>query len=246
MVAFWVNIAAVCALNLLCHYGLGLLVRYRNVRVNYTRKAGFFAAMFLQLAAMKVLPYDRTAFTVLIRIILLVSILAIYIRPIRKRVRFIYICFLSFDRPEDRPNTLLWLSTQYLAAYLVLIPLSLVFIKHGYGQLVMIPILVVIFGDGLAEPVGIRFGKHKYKTGALFSKKTYERSLEGSACVWLSGVIAILCYRAHFDPRQFYAALVIVPLLMALVEAVSPHTWDAPLIYLAGFCPLLFIIAFVG
>jgi len=202
--------------------------------------------MFLQLAAMNVLPYDRTPLTVLLRIMLLVSILAIYVRPVRERIRFIRISFLSFDRPEDRPNTLLWLSTQYFAAYLVLIPMAAIFIRHGYGQLVMIPILVVIFGDGLAEPVGIRFGKHRYKTGALFSKKRYERSLEGSACVWLSGVIAILCYRAHFDPHQLYVALVFVPLLMALVEAVSPHTWDAPLLYLAGFCPLLFIIAFIS
>ena len=30
---------------------------------------------------------------------------------------------------------------------------------------------IIIFGDGLAEPVGIRFGRHKYETYAFFQKR---------------------------------------------------------------------------
>ena len=78
--------------------------------------------------------------------------------------------FLSFDRPEDRPNTLLWLSTQITIGYLILIPTIIFFISIGYGDLILIPILVNGIGDGLAEPVGVRFGRLKYKTYALFQK----------------------------------------------------------------------------
>ena len=72
--------------------------------------------------------------------------------------------FLSFDRPEDRPNTLLWLSTQITVGYLILIPAIFFFISIGYSDLIMVPILVNGIGDGLAEPVGVKFGRLKYKT----------------------------------------------------------------------------------
>ena len=100
--------------------------------------------------------------------------------------------FLSFDRPEDRPNTLLWLSTQLIAGYLILIPIIIYFYKIGYGALILVPILVNGIGDGLAEPVGVRFGRLKYKTYALFTKIKYERTIEGSACVFFTSIILII------------------------------------------------------
>ena len=38
-------------------------------------------------------------------------------------------------------------------------------------ELVIIIMIINGIGDGLAEPIGIRFGKHKYKIYALFQKK---------------------------------------------------------------------------
>jgi dolichol kinase len=150
--------------------------------------------------------------------------------------------FLSYDRPEDRPHTMFWLTTQLLAGYAVLIPMRILFQKLGFAELVFIPVLVHGLGDGLAEPVGVRFGKHKYSCRALFSKRRYTRSLEGSACVFLAGVAAVLLFQASFTPLQLFGALLIVPAAITLAEALSPHTWDAPYMFLVGAESLLGIM----
>ena len=73
------------------------------------------------------------------------------IKPIRSRVRFIQIIFSAMDRPEDRPHTLFWLSTQVVVGYLVLIPLILIFGQYGMSQLMLIPVFINGIGDRLAE-----------------------------------------------------------------------------------------------
>merc|ERR1719261_909310 len=46
--------------------------------------------------------------------------------------------------------------------------------------------MVTGLGDGLAEPVGVHWGTHKYEVGAIMAGKDarkYQRSFEGSCCV---------------------------------------------------------------
>jgi len=95
----------------------------------------------------------------------------IFIKPIRSRIPFIATAFSSFDRPEDRPYTILWFVIQELSGYLVLMPAIYLYEKYNIASLLSIPILVSVFGDGLAEPIGITFGKRRYLTYAIFSKK---------------------------------------------------------------------------
>ncbi|ETV83785.1 hypothetical protein H257_04405 [Aphanomyces astaci] len=60
-------------------------------------------------------------------------------------------------------------------------------------------------GDGLAEPVGIMWGKHNW---------------EGSACVFLSGIVIPALQCANFDNFT-----------IARVHArVAPHTMDTPVL----------------
>ncbi len=96
--------------------------------------------------------------------------------------------------------------------------------KVGYMNLIFILILINGFGDGLAEPVDIRFGRLKYKTYALFSKRKYVRTVEGSACVFITSIIAILMFQSSFNPGQFIWALITIPIAMTLAEAFAPHT----------------------
>ena len=94
------------------------------------------------------------------------------------------------------------------------------------GALVFIIVFITGIGDGLAEPVGITFGKHKYKTRSFFSSSTrfYTRSFEGSACVFLSGMIfPALQYQDFGNFTQLALAMVILPPTMAYAEAVAPH-----------------------
>ena len=104
--------------------------------------------------------------------------------------------------------------------------------------------MINVIGDGLAEPVGVRFGKYQYKTKALFTNKEYFRTLEGSACVLISGFIIIAMHVDYFTTLQFALAMLFVPIIMTLTEAYSPHTWDTPFLMFTGYVSLLLIMQF--
>lgn len=219
----------------LINYCTGLLVRHKGIKVNYTRKIVHFSLFFVPVFLRSVFPYQRSIEYFIIGCVIVILLLFFYIKPIRDRVSIISTMFLSIDRPEDRPNTLWWLFTQILVGYIIFVPAVIFFVRNGLAGLIWIPLLIIAFGDGLAEPVGIRFGRHTYKTYAFFSKKKYVRSLEGSACVFLASIFVIVVFHSSFTQLQFIIALVFIPFLMTFVEAFSPHTWDTPTLYLAGY-----------
>lgn len=231
---YWQHHAILYTLLFSIQYMCGLLVIHRNVKVNYTRKIFHFTFFFLPVSLLSVVEYEYSAATFAMDIVCVFVFFAFFIAPIRSRVKLISIMFHSFDRPEDRPLTLIWLFSQFAASYLVLIPLLLYFYRHDMLPLIMIIILANGLGDGLAEPVGIRYGKRKYTTYALLTKKKYVRSYVGSACVFMATFMAILIYQQYFSTIQLIAALLTIPILITLAEAFSPHTWDSPLIYAVG------------
>jgi dolichol kinase len=236
---------SVVASLLVIPYCAGLLVRYKGVKVNYTRKINHFALFFVPVFLRAIFPYELHFERFLVGCLVGACVLVLYIKPIRDRVPLVETMFLSFDRPEDRPHTLWWLFTQVVASYLVLIPAVIIFTRIGLEGLIYIPLMIVAFGDGLAEPVGVRFGKHKYATYAFFSEKKYVRSFEGSACVFIASLIIVAVFYASFTQTQFVLALLLIPPLMTVVEAFSPHTWDTPTLNFAGYCAL-YLITRVG
>ena len=226
---------------LLIQYASGSLVFYKGVKVNYTRKINHFALFFIPMFIDNIIPVQPSIELLIIGSFVAIASLIIYIKPIRTNSRLIQRMFLSFDRPEDRPNTLLWLTTQTAVGYLIVIPIVIYFFKIGYENLLLIPILVNGIGDGLAEPVGIRFGRLKYKTYALFSKIKYERTIEGSACVFFTSIIVIIFFQSSFTSSEFICALVVFPIVMTLAEALAPHTWDTPFLFLFGYLTLYIV-----
>jgi len=213
-------------------YASGLLVSKKGVKVNYTRKINHFSIMFIPFFMDMIHTSSESSNgsvnNFLLSVIGLLSgllYLLIFVKPIRERVDVINTAFLSVDRPEDRPFTLTWLTTQTAASFLVAIPLSGYLMSINKMELIFIIILINGFGDGLAEPIGIRFGKHKYKTHALFTKRKYTRSLEGSACVFITGLLAVILFSSSFSSNQFIVALLAIPTLMTSAEAFSPHSW---------------------
>ncbi len=230
---FWLNHGLVYSVLYIVSYVNGLWV-LKGVKVNYTRKINHFTLFLCLPLAKELLPFERSSESLVWGVILTILALAIYVRPIRRRSRLIATMFLSFDRPEDRPYTLIWLTTQFLASYLILIPLGFYLHSIDRSALIYLPVLINGIGDGLAEPVGVRYGRHKYRTWALFSKTRYTRSLEGSACVLVTGFLCVLLFAGHFNTTQLTLALLVLPLAMTLAEAFSPHTWDSPMLYLTG------------
>ncbi len=236
-------------------YLSGLLVLKKNVKVNYTRKINHFTLLILPYLLDMILKRTEDADTVsnsegdlffsALGLLLGLFYFLIFLKPIRERSKIINTAFLSIDRPEDRPNTLLWISTQSAANFIVSIPFNSYLISINRMELIFIIMIINGVGDGLAEPVGIRFGKHKYKTYALFSKKKYERSIEGSACVFITSLITIIVFGPSFNPIQFIFAMIAIPILMTLAEAFSPHSWDNPFLALVGQTLLFLILSFI-
>jgi phytol kinase len=226
-------------------YACGLLVLHQGVKVNYTRKVNFFALYLVPMLVDRLFPTVNSPEAASVRAVFFMLLMAFFLKPVRERLTLAATMFLSYDRPEDRPHTMFWLTTQLLAGYAVLIPMQILFRKLGFAELIFIPILVHGLGDGLAEPVGVRFGKHKYSCRSLFNKRRYTRSLEGSSCVFIAGLMAVTAFHASFTPAQFIAALLIVPIGMTLAEAFSPHTWDTPYMFLVGTGSLLGLMRFL-
>ena len=175
------------------------------------------------------------------------------IKPARRRSTFLMLVFRAYDRAQDRPHTLEWLLTQLGGGYVVILGLYFYLqtrgasvVPPGAERTVLIPVIVNVFGDGLAEPVGIAFGKHSYRARALFydgkcCAGEFKRTLEGSFVVYLSALLAVLPCGGGLVPGlelfsdvQYAVALAILPPLMTITEAFAPHTWDNPFITLVG------------
>ena len=83
--------------------------------------------------------------------------------------------------------------------------------------------------DAIAEPVGVRFGKHKYKVPSLKKVKVAERSLEGSLSVFVVSLILSLLFFVYLYQLPYAKALAasaILSVVIVLVEAISFHGAD--------------------
>lgn len=230
---FFVNQGSKYILVLCIQYVMALLVIKYNVKVNYTRKV-IHMSYFLwpQILDKELLEYKKNKYTEFWNVWIVLFLLLMISEEVRKRISFINTMFKAVDRPEDKPYTLIWFSSQIIFTLIILLPFSVYFSRIEEINLIFIPILINALADGLAEPVGIKFGKNKYKTKACLSSKEYERSYEGSFCVFIVSFIIIICYFSYMIINQFIFCLMTIPILTTYTEAYSPHTWDSPLITL--------------
>jgi dolichol kinase len=208
---FWLNEGIKAMVLTSAAYLLGMWVITRGVRVNYTRKILHFLLFFVPLYLAPVIPYQSSTFTIVAGGCIVVLCILALAESFRRRSVFLRTAFAGIDRPEDRPFTLAWLTTQVLATYVVLIAVVAWLQTYEKLALIYITVLVAAIGDGLAEPVGVRFGRHTYRVKALFTGRTYTRSLEGSACVWSSGGLAVLLLRDHLSLPQLVLGLLLIP-----------------------------------
>ena len=242
--------------GLLCRYfcehdekGYIITNRESVFKVNYTRKLQHFAAYMVPLllhttVVSSHVPPDLTLawgdWVTLLGFLIL-------IKPIRESIHFVMLQFNALDRPEDRPNTISWIVGGNIIPGCVLI-VFFRWLYHYTGQEGMAYIFIFItgIGDGLAEPVGIYLGTHKYWTSSLGGGRRYQRSWEGSACVFISSIIFVsLLWYTFANAWQFWVAMLVLPPLMTYAEATSPHTLDTPfLMGLGGFA--LFVISHIN
>jgi dolichol kinase len=215
-----------------------------HFKVNYTRKLQHFAAYAVPLfvSTPAGCDCDGTLETAWGYWVTLLGFLVL-IKPVRENISFFMLQFNSLDRPEDRPNTNKWIIAGNIVPGIIMI----LFFQHifawtGQANLVFIFVFITGIGDGLAEPVGITMGRHKYRTASCFSTRKYTRSWEGSACVLLSAMLFTACQWYDFkNSSQFWFTMLVMPPAMAYAEATSPHTMDTP--FLMGVGGLILYVA---
>ena len=242
---FWINQFCKYILVVIIQYGMAMLVIKKGVKVNYTRKVVHISYfIWPQILDIFVLNYPKTKITEFWNVWIILFLLYILSEHIRKKIKFIDDMFKAVDRPEDQPYTLIWFSSQIITSLIIIISFSVYFSRIDKVNFIFIPILINGLADGLAEPVGIRFGKHKYKTRACCNKNIYERSYEGSLCVFIVSTIIIAAYYEYMSLEQYLFCLFTIPIVITLAEAFSPHTWDSPFLHLLT-CILLLISDFI-
>ena len=92
---------------------------------------------------------------------LMLLYLAMLIKPFRRGSKTLMCAFRSVDRPEDRPYTLAWIFSQTLVIEVFICYMFIwLLTKEDKLSLVFLPLIVSNIGDGLAEPVGIRYGAY--------------------------------------------------------------------------------------
>ena len=225
--------AATALLLVLGMSPIGLLTWYGGVSVAITRKISHI--IFITLLPLTVVYLNeqeeglaRDMYLAMVwqslSSTLLLAIL--FSKASRKYVPLLRIAFAGIERSDDRPHALTWFSLQMVGQTLVQIPMIQWMLQDERGLLIWIPFLSVGLGDGLAEPVGRIWGKHKYKVRALCSSKRYTRSFEGSAVVFFWTAVAVAIGTPDMTSLQAVFCFLTIPLANTIMEAISPHTFD--------------------
>jgi hypothetical protein len=235
---FWWNQLAKYSVISIIQFLAGLLVIYKNVRVNYTRKVvHIFYFIWPQLLDKLLIGFNKSIYSEAWNVMVILLVLIGLVKPIRERVKFVGTMFKAIDRPEDRPYTLFWMVSQLITSLVIIACAALYLDKIDRTNWIFIPLLILTVGDGLAEPIGVRFATPgtTYKVRGFLIKKEYTRSYQGSAWVWFFSVVAILIYFNSFTTGQIIFNILLIPVVSTVLEAIAPHTWDNPILLAAGY-----------
>ena len=192
---------------------VGRLRVRRQVRTAYTRKIFHFS--IFTMATVIHLVWGLPGVTVLGVVTTAIVVYAI----IRADG---YPLYEALARPGDAPRRTLFIVVPLVTTALGGIATNIFFPAYAY-----IGYLVCGWGDAVGEPVGSRWGRHRYRVPSL-SGVPAARSLEGSAAVFLVGSAAAIVGFASSGHATTHAALIGLACgaAGALVEAVSNHGID--------------------
>jgi phytol kinase len=147
----------------------------------------------------------------------------------------------ALAREQDGPHRTYYIVVPYFATLIGGVASNILF-----GPLSIVGYLVGGLGDAAGEPVGTRWGKHRYAMPG-FRKSATTKSYEGSLGVLVASLVALLIGVAispflHFGVRSAIA-LPAIAIACTLVEAVAPHGWDnTPM----QFVPTLLVAVFLS
>jgi phytol kinase len=130
----------------------------------------------------------------------------------------------SMAREKDRPRRGYFIVVPYLTTAAGGLVSNLLF-----GGSAVMGYALCGAADAIAEPVGVRFGKHKYRVPSLKKVNVAERSLEGSFSVLVVSLVLSFLFFVYLYQIQPVKAMLFSALLsgaVVLVEALSFHGGD--------------------
>lgn len=208
---------------------LSAWLRGRGVRVAYTRKT-FHFVVFTAAAVVHAswgLP-GTNVYGAVVALLVLAGVLAGDGNPF----------YEALARESDRPHRSLFIVVPLVMTAVGGLASALV-----AGSYAVVGYLVAGWGDAVGEPVGSRWGKHRYKVPSLGGVPA-ERSFEGSAAVflaaWLAAAIALVGLGA--GPGLVWVALACAG-VGALAEAFSNHGLDNLTVQIAASVTALVLLS---
>lgn len=184
-----------------------------NVRTAFTRK--IFHFLIFTAAAVLQIIYGLQA-TVLFGSIVFVLVIYAVWRSERNGL------YKALARESDKPY-----ATRFILIPLFATAIGGVLSNVFFPAFAFVGYLVGGWGDAIGEPVGSRWGKHKYQVPTLFGVKT-TRSIEGSAAVFLLSTLicfGVFSFLSYPSTTAFVYAL-IVAFCATVTEAFSSHGLD--------------------
>lgn len=193
----------------------GVMKRRKGLRTGYTRKI-FHFLIFFSVAAVQ-WRWGTPIVCLFGGMTTCVVFLAIFLGPGN-------LLYEAMAREKDEPHRTHYIIVPYFATLIGGLVCNILF-----GPVAVVGYLVTGLGDAVGEPIGTKFGKHKYRVPSLTCVNAV-RSWEGSAAVLAMCLVAIVTGIALAPEFSFtWRSFVIVPvlgLICAAAEAVSPHGWD--------------------
>jgi dolichol kinase len=157
------------------------------------------------------LPLETAKWSIYAVAAILVS-LVVVVCAFRGTAPFRY-AFLANTRRSDAPHEAFYFWSSWVVSAAGLVGIHLIWDDIVVTRTAA---LLVGIGDGIAEPIGRRWGRHKYRVRSLTGGKPAERSLEGSAAVFVGCLFTLLaCFGT-----DVMAGAVTLALLLTVVEAV--------------------------
>lgn len=128
----------------------------------------------------------------------------------------------ALARPSDAPRRTLFILVPLATTAAGGVVSNLFFPAHAF-----VGYLVCGWGDAVGEPVGTRWGRHRYRVPSMGGVPS-TRSLEGSAAVFTAGTLATACALALIGTPLGELAVVALAAgaAGAAVEAISTHGLD--------------------
>jgi phytol kinase len=144
----------------------------------------------------------------------------------------------ALARPSDAPHRTLFIMVPLATTALGGILANVLFPAWAH-----VGYMVVAWGDAVGEPVGTRWGRHRYRVPSLAGVAA-TRSLEGSTAVLLAAAAAavVTLLATGIALPQALGAGAVIGLAAAAVEAISNHGLDNLTLQLAGAGVAYFVL----